>query len=87
MADDKMKNLGHQKGMDEGRRGGQGHQQAPGPNPQGDQSASQKKGGHERKGTQFESDVERNRQDPGYKRGQDEAFLCLDLYLAANGRR
>jgi hypothetical protein len=44
-------------------------QQAPARNPQSDQSTREKTGGHERKGTQYESDVERNRQDKGNKKG------------------
>ena len=64
MADERPKNLGQQGGIGESQQGGQ---KAPGRNPQGDQSAREKTGGHERKGSQYESDIERNRQDKGFK--------------------
>jgi len=67
MPDTRNKNQGQQQTG--GREGDQGNQQAPGRNPQDDQSGREKTGGHERKGSQFESDVERNRQDKGYKEG------------------
>jgi hypothetical protein len=65
MAD--KQNLGQQRGMHEDQQG-RSHQ-SPGRNPQDDQSAHEKTGGHERKGSQFESDIERNRQDKGFKEG------------------
>ena len=64
MADQRPKNLGQQGGIGESQRG----QQAPSRNPQREQGASEKTGGHERKGSQFESDIERNRQDKGFKK-------------------
>ena len=67
MADQKPKNLGQQGGIGEKQEGG--GQQAPGRNPQGDQLTQEKSGGHERKGSQYESDIERNRQDKGFKEG------------------
>ena len=47
MADQKPKNLGQQGGIGENQQGG--GQQAPGRNPQRDQSTREKSGGHERK--------------------------------------
>jgi hypothetical protein len=63
MADQKPKNLGQQGGI------GESQHQAPGRNPQREQGAREKTGGHERKGMQYESDIERNRQDKGFKQG------------------
>ena len=65
MADQTPKNLGQQRGIGEKQQG----QQSPSRNPQREQGASEKTGGHERKGTQYESDIERNRQDKGFKKG------------------
>jgi len=66
MPDERNKNQGQQGDMGHGQQRGS---QTPGRNPQDEQSAREKSGGHDRKGSQFESDVERNRQDPGFKEG------------------
>jgi len=69
MSGQRPKNLGQQGGILESQQGDRG-QHAPGRNPQQeDRSAREMTGGHERKGSQYESEIERNRQDKGFKKG------------------
>jgi hypothetical protein len=75
MSDDRNRNQGQQ-----GTEGHPDGQQAPGRHPQDDRSMEgQQRAGHkgnqgqafnpDKKGTQYESDIERNRQDKGFKEG------------------